>query len=198
MEKQGKIFILSGPSGCGKGTVLKSAMREHPDMFLSVSATTRGPRQGEIDGVHYHFIDDDAFLKMIDRDQLLEHAGYAGNFYGTPRIPRGRGPGSGPGRDAGDRRAGGPAGLCQAARRRAHLPGSALLVGAGAPPGEPGHRLRRQDSPAADRARDEMALAVDYDYFIINDDVERAAAELNDIFRVEHFKPAERMHLVKD
>ena len=48
------------------------------------------------------------------------------------------------------------------------------------------------------RARDEMALAVDYDYFIINDDVERAAAELNDIFRVEHFKPAERMHLVKD
>ena len=87
MEKQGKIFILSGPSGCGKGTVLKSAMREHPDMFLSVSATTRGPRQGEIDGVHYHFIDDDAFLKMIDRDQLLEHAGYAGNFYGTPRIP---------------------------------------------------------------------------------------------------------------
>lgn len=56
-------------------------------MFLSVSATTRGPRQGEIDGVHYHFIDDDAFLKMIDRDQLLEHAGYAGNFYGTPRIP---------------------------------------------------------------------------------------------------------------
>ena len=87
MEKQGKIFILSGPSGSGKGTVLKSAMREHPDMFLSVSATTRGPRQGEIDGVHYHFIDDDAFLKMIDRDQLLEHAGYAGNFYGTPRIP---------------------------------------------------------------------------------------------------------------
>ena len=56
-------------------------------MFLSVSATTRGPRQGEIDGVHYHFIDDDAFLKMVDRDQLLEHAGYAGNFYGTPRIP---------------------------------------------------------------------------------------------------------------
>ena len=141
MEKQGKIFILSGPSGCGKGTVLKSAMREHPDMFLSVSATTRGPRQGEIDGVHYHFIDDDAFLKMIDRDQLLEHAGYAGNFYGTPRIPV---------------------------------------------------------DEALDQGRDVMALAVDYDYFIINDDVERAAAELNDIFRVEHFKPAERMHLVKD
>lgn len=56
-------------------------------MFLSVSATTRGPRQGEIDGVHYHFISDDAFLKMIDRDQLLEHAGYAGNFTAPPASP---------------------------------------------------------------------------------------------------------------
>lgn len=87
MEKQGKIFILSGPSGSGKGTVLKSAMREHPDMFLSVSATTRGPRQGEIDGVHYHFIDDDAFLKMIDRDQLLEHAAMPGIFTAPPASP---------------------------------------------------------------------------------------------------------------
>ena len=66
-------------------------------------------------------------------------------------------------------------------------------------------RLMNRGTDSADkirqrltRARDEMALAVDYDYFIINDDVERAAAELNDIFRVEHFKPAERMHLVKD
>lgn len=87
MEKQGKIFILSGPSGSGKGTVLKSAMKNHPDMFLSVSATTRPPRTGEVDGVHYHFISDDAFLQMVERDELLEHAGYAGNFYGTPRIP---------------------------------------------------------------------------------------------------------------
>ena len=164
MEKQGKIFILSGPSGCGKGTVLKSAMREHPDMFLSVSATTRGPRQGEIDGVHYHFIDDDAFLKMIDRDQLLEHAGYAGNFYGTPRIPVDEALDQG--RDV-------------------------MLVNRGT---DSTDKIRQRLT----RARDEMALAVDYDYFIINDDVERAAAELNDIFRVEHFKPAERMHLVKD
>ena len=164
MEKQGKIFILSGPSGSGKGTVLKSAMREHPDMFLSVSATTRGPRQGEIDGVHYHFIDDDAFLKMIDRDQLLEHAGYAGNFYGTPRIPVA------------------PPSWSELERR---------LVNRGT---DSADKIRQRLT----RARDEMALAVDYDYFIINDDVERAAAELNDIFRVEHFKPAERMHLVKD
>ena len=85
MEKQGKIFILSGPSGSGKGTVLKSAMKNHPDMFLSVSATTRPPRTGEVDGVHYHFISDDAFLQMVERDELLEHAEYVGNCYGTPK-----------------------------------------------------------------------------------------------------------------
>ena len=87
MNKRGKTFIISGPSGVGKSTVLHALFAGRDDLYFSVSATTRGPRQGEIDGVHYHFIDDDAFLKMIDRDQLLEHAGYAGNFYGTPRIP---------------------------------------------------------------------------------------------------------------
>ena len=198
MEKQGKIFILSGPSGCGKGTVLKSAMREHPDMFLSVSATTRGPRQGEIDGVHYHFIDDDAFLKMIDRDQLLEHAGYAGNFYGTPRIPVDEALDQG--RDV----------MLEidvqgAQQVYAKRPDAERIFLAPPSWSELERRLVNRGTDSTDkirqrltRARDEMALAVDYDYFIINDDVERAAAELNDIFRVEHFKPAERMHLVKD
>ena len=198
LEKQGKIFILSGPSGSGKGTVLKSAMREHPDMFLSVSATTRGPRQGEIDGVHYHFISDDAFLKMIDRDQLLEHAGYAGNFYGTPRIPVDEALDQG--RDV----------MLEidvqgAQQVYAKRPDAVRIFLAPPSWSELERRLVNRGTDSADkirqrltRARDEMALAVDYDYFIINDDVERAAAELNDIFRVEHFKPAERMHLVKD
>ena len=188
MEKQGKIFILSGPSGSGKGTVLKSAMREHPDMFLSVSATTRGPRQGEID----------AFLKMIDRDQLLEHAGYAGNFYGTPRIPVDEALDQG--RDV----------MLEidvqgAQQVYAKRPDAVRIFLAPPSWSELERRLVNRGTDSADkirqrltRARDEMALAVDYDYFIINDDVERAAAELNDIFRVEHFKPAERMHLVKD
>ena len=87
MEKQGKIFILSGPSGSGKGTVLKSAMREHPDMFLSVSATTRGPRQGEIDGVHYFFIDEDRFKSMIEENAFLEYMHvFNMHYYGTPRT----------------------------------------------------------------------------------------------------------------
>ena len=187
MEKQGKIFILSGPSGCGKGTVLKSAMREHPDMFLSVSATTRGPRQGEIDGVHYHFIDDDAFLKMIDRDQLLEHAGYAGNFYGTPRIPVDEALDQG--RDV----------MLEidvqgAQQIYAKRPDAVRIFLAPPSWSELERRLVNRGTDSADKIRQRL----DYDYFIINDDVERAAAELNDIFRVEHFKPAERMHLVKD
>ena len=190
MEKQGKIFILSGPSGSGKGTVLKSAMKNHPDMFLSVSATTRSPRTGEVDGVHYHFISDDAFLQMVERDELLEHAGYAGNFYGTPRIPVDEAL---------------EIDVQGAQQIYAKRPDAVRIFLAPPSWSELERRLVNRGTDSADkirqrltRARDEMALAVDYDYFIINDDVERAAAELNDIFRVEHFKPAERMHLVKD
>ena len=196
MEKQGKIFILSGPSGPGKGTVLKSAMKNHPDMFLSVSATTRPPRTGEVDGVHYHFISDDAFLQMVERDELLEHAGYAGNFYGTPRIPVDEALAQG--RDV----------MLEidvqgAQQIYAKRPDAVRIFLA--PPSwtELEHRLVGRGTDSAEKIqqrlrRDEMALAADYDYFIINDDVERAAAELNDIFRVEHFKPTERIHLVKD
>ena len=177
MEKQGKIFILSGPSGSGKGTVLKSAMKNHPDMFLSVSATTRPPRTGEVDGVHYHFISDDAFLQMVERDELLEHAGYAGNFYGTPRIPVDEALAQG--RDV----------MLEidvqgAQQIYAKRPDAVRIFLA--PPSwtELEHRLVGRGTDSAEkiqqrlrRARDEMALAADYDYFIINDDVERAAAE---------------------
>lgn len=85
--KQGKILIVSGPSGVGKGTVLKELMKRHPNMRFSVSATTRSPRPGEIDGVHYRFLDKASFEDMIARDALLEYASYADNYYGTPAEP---------------------------------------------------------------------------------------------------------------
>ena len=82
--KQGKIIILSGPSGVGKGTVLKEVMRGDPSLRFSVSATTRPIRPGEVDGVHYFFMDKPRFEKMIADGELLEYASYAGNYYGTP------------------------------------------------------------------------------------------------------------------
>ena len=85
--KQGKILIVSGPSGVGKGTVLKELMKKYPNMRFSVSATTRAPRPGEVDGVHYRFMTKAAFEELIARDALLEYASYADNYYGTPAEP---------------------------------------------------------------------------------------------------------------
>ncbi|CAH8769849.1 guanylate kinase [Paenibacillus dendritiformis] len=83
--KKGFLIVLSGPSGVGKGTVCKSLLKRLPDLIYSVSATTRQPRLGEVDGVNYFFKSREEFLDMIDNDKLLEHAEYVGNYYGTPR-----------------------------------------------------------------------------------------------------------------
>ena len=79
-------FVLSGPSGCGKGTIVKALLERHPETFaLSVSATTREPRVGEENGVHYYFIDRAEFERRIEDQQILEYTTYCGNYYGTPK-----------------------------------------------------------------------------------------------------------------
>lgn len=87
MNKQGMLIILSGPSGCGKGTVLKALLEKREDTVVSVSVTTRAPRPGEEDGVHYHFRSRADFEQMIAKNELLEYAEYNGNYYGTPLPP---------------------------------------------------------------------------------------------------------------
>jgi guanylate kinase len=82
-----RLTVLSGPSGVGKGSVVAEIRRHHPSVWLSVSVTTRSPRPGETDGVEYHFVSRDEFDRMVDAGELLEHATYAGNCYGTPRRP---------------------------------------------------------------------------------------------------------------
>ena len=85
--KRGVLFVFSGPSGVGKGTLKAKLFEEFADQITySVSATTRGPREGEVDGVHYQFASDEEFQDLVDTDGLLEWATYAGNRYGTPRA----------------------------------------------------------------------------------------------------------------
>ncbi|NEO92987.1 MAG: guanylate kinase [Moorea sp. SIO3G5] len=83
----GRLIVLTGPSGVGKGTLLRHLLKRHPELDLSVSATTRQPRPGEVHGKHYYFVTRDQFEEMIIGDELLEWAEYAGNYYGTPSLP---------------------------------------------------------------------------------------------------------------
>ncbi|MEU6234015.1 guanylate kinase [Kitasatospora sp. NPDC047058] len=85
MSERPRLTVLSGPSGVGKSTVVAHMRKQHPEVWLSVSATTRHPRPGEQNGVQYHFVDNDEFDKLIANGELLEWAVFAGNRYGTPR-----------------------------------------------------------------------------------------------------------------
>ncbi|MEU9128109.1 guanylate kinase [Kitasatospora sp. NPDC048540] len=85
MSERPRLTVLSGPSGVGKSTVVAHMRKQHPEVWLSVSATTRHPRPGEKDGVQYHFVDNDEFDKLVANGELLEWAVFAGNRYGTPR-----------------------------------------------------------------------------------------------------------------
>jgi guanylate kinase len=87
VRARSRLTVVSGPSGVGKSTVVAALRRLDPDVFFSVSSTTRRMRPGEVDGQHYHFVDAETFRRMADAGEFLEYAEYAGNFYGTPRQP---------------------------------------------------------------------------------------------------------------
>ena len=195
---KGKTFIISGPSGVGKSTVLNALLREYPDLYFSVSATTRAPRENELDGVHYHFIAPEDFHKMIEEEAFLEYAEYVGNFYGTPKKYVDAAMDEG--RDVilvieiqGAQQ------VC------AKRPETVRIFIA--PPSwkELERRLRDRGTDDPDkvqkrllRAKVEFQTAHTYDYFVINDTVEDAVRELDAIITAEHCKPKERMSVLAE
>lgn len=86
MTRTGNLFVISGPSGAGKGTLVKALIEQVPDAWLSISATTRDPREGEVDGKHYHFLSNDQFDDLVRQEGFLEWAEVHSNKYGTPRA----------------------------------------------------------------------------------------------------------------
>ncbi len=84
---KGTLYVLSAPSGCGKGTVLGELFKRTDNVFYSVSATTRAPREGEVDGVNYYFVTKERFLELVRNDGMLEYATFVDNYYGTPKAP---------------------------------------------------------------------------------------------------------------
>ena len=188
MAEHGLLIILSAPSGCGKSTLVRRLLELRPGLRFSVSATTRAPREGDVEGVEYYFIDNDTFRKMIENDEFLEYAQYVDNSYGTPRAPVER-----------EMAAGNDVlldietnGALQVMERCPEAVTVFLL-----PPSfeELERRLttRGKDRPEViarrlEEAKRECSLSSRYAYNIVNDDIERAAAELSAIIDQERAK----------
>ncbi len=174
----GRLIVLTGPSGVGKGTLLQALLQAHPELYLSISATTRTPREGEVEGVNYYFFDRPQFEAAIQNGDLLEWAEFAGNYYGTPIQP------------VRDRVAAGGLMILEiellGARQVAKIFPEALRIFI-LPPSmkvlEERLRSRAQDSEEAILkrlavARSEIAAADEFDLQIINDDLDTALAEI--------------------
>ena len=178
--------MLSGPSGVGKGSVVAVLRRRHPDVWLSVSVTTRSPRPGEQDGVEYSFISQAEFDRMVAAGELLEHDAHMGASYGTPRAPVEE-----------QLRKGVPVlleiDLHGARQVRAQMPEAQLVFLAPPSFDELARRLvgRGTEDPAKvrdrlDRARMEVAAEDEFDVVVVNDDLELAADRLVASMGVHH------------
>lgn len=183
--KRGRLFILSGPSGVGKGTVRARLFEKIPGLVYSISCTTRSPREGEIDGVHYRFIDDAAFDSFVREGRFLEWARVHENRYGTLRA------------DVENQLSEGRSVVLEidvqgALQVKRKMPESVMIFIMPPSLRELEERLSGRGTEETEMVRirlrnaeSELALSGQYDYAVVNDQVERAANELAEIFMNE-------------
>ncbi|WBU65169.1 guanylate kinase [Paracoccus aerodenitrificans] len=203
MDRTGLLIILSSPSGAGKSTLARRLTEWDPSLSFSVSATTRAPRPSEIDGEHYHFMDRDAFRHMVDSGQMLEHAEVFGNFYGSPREPVERAMEAGLDTIFDVDWQGG-----QQIRNSALSPHvvSIFILPPSLPELERRLVARGQDSAEViagrmAKSRDEISHWAEYDYVLINDDLDATFGRLKAILTAERLRRERRKGLrgfVKD
>lgn len=198
MEKRGILLVVSGFSGAGKGTLMKELLRRYENYALSVSATTRKPREGEEEGREYFFKTKEEFEQMIAEGQLIEYACYVGNYYGTPKayveqqLEQGQ-----------------DVILeieIQGARKvKERFPDTVLLFVS--PPGaeELKRRLTKRGTESPEVIENRLKRAVeeaegieDYDYFVINDDLEACAEHVHRIVECEHSRTLRCGELLHD
>lgn len=185
MEKRGILLVVSGFSGAGKGTLMKELLHRYDNYALSVSATTRKPREGEVEGREYFFKTREAFEQMIAGDELIEYACYVGNYYGTPRAY------------VEQQLAGGRDVVLeieiQGARKvKERFPDTVLLFVSPPDAQELKRRLARRGTESPEVIESRLARAVeeaegieDYDYFVINDDLDTCVEHVHRIVECE-------------
>jgi guanylate kinase len=190
----GLLLVLSGPSGVGKGTVCKALLQRMPELVYSVSATTRPPRAGEVEGVNYFFKTREEFQRMIEQDELLEWAEYVGNYYGTPR------------RFVEETLAAGKDVILEievqgAMQVKQKFPDGIFLflappdleelqnriIGRGT---ETEESIRRR----MEQARAEVELMDQYDYVVVNDYIDKACERIQAIITAEHLRKERQIH----
>jgi guanylate kinase len=194
MGDSGLLLVLSGPSGVGKGTVCKALRERMPDLVYSVSATTRAPRAGEVEGVNYFFKTKEEFRRMIEQDELLEWAEYVGNYYGTPRL------------FVEDMLASGRDVILEievqgALQVKKKFPQGVFLFLAPPDLAELENRIVGRGTETEETirhrmemARQEIELMDQYDYVVVNDVIDCACERIRSIITAEHLKKERQIH----
>ncbi len=198
INERGILTVVSGFAGSGKGTLMKKLIKEYDNYALSISATSRNPRPGEEEGVSYFFKTREEFEKMIEKDELLEHAEYVGNYYGTPRS------------FVESKLSEGKDVVLEieiqgAMQIKKKYPETLLIFITPPSVEELRKRLTGRGTETAEviekrmkRAAKEAEGIENYDFIVINDDIDACTRQLHEIIRAAHFTPSHQSEFIKD